>query len=234
MKFLPPTASPVPADFVGIFTTPSHLAVPKTIQAGMPWAGDNEAFTKGWDNGRYFHWLKTMEPYKDNCLFLSVPDIVANAKSTSLMWYEWASHFESWPVALVAQDGATADELGVWGCFDDPDDDTEMYLTEPEYWDTFSKSRGFIPWRDFDCLFIGGSLNWKLSDAAIDCIKPAQKAGKHIHIGRVNHWKRYKQFAMIRGSEHFTCDGTRPRHDGLENSLKAWAAYQKRTVLQIY
>jgi len=74
----------------------------------------------------------------------------------------------------------------------------------------------------FSTLFIGGSTKWKLSQGAIDCIKRAQVLGKHIHIGRINHKKRYDLFRRLEGSEEFTCDGTRVAYYGREETLKAW------------
>lgn len=87
--------------------------------------------------------------------------------------------------------------------------DGQEYLPLPDY---------------FDTLFIGGTTNWKVSQAAIECIKIAQALGKRIHIGRVNYGKRYNWFAGLPGSEDFTCDGTRVRYEGYK-ALRQWAQY---------
>lgn len=50
---------------------------------------------------------------------------------------------------------------------------------------------------DYDALFIGGSTEWKLSDAADWCIKRAKAAGKWTHVGRVNGGKRIRHFKLI-------------------------------------
>ena len=50
---------------------------------------------------------------------------------------------------------------------------------------------------DFDALFIGGSTEWKLSEAADYCIRYAQKQGKWTHVGRVNSQKRIRHFQII-------------------------------------
>ncbi len=84
-----------------------------------------------------------------------------------------------------------------------------------------------------DCaaLFIGGTTAWKESQAAIDCIREGQRRGLHIHIGRVNWWRRYAMFRVLEGSEHFTCDGTRTRFEGTERTLAAWRNYEAQAPL---
>lgn len=42
------------------------------------------------------------------------------------------------------------------------------------------------PWDEFDCLFIGGSTEWKLSEQAIRLGREARDRGKWTHVGRVN------------------------------------------------
>lgn len=80
----------------------------------------------------------------------------------------------------------------------------------------------------FDALFVGGTTRWKLSAAALSVIQRAQRMSKHIHIGRVNAWKRYAFFRGLPGSESWTCDGTRTRFDGTEKTVKLWAKYQRQ------
>lgn len=43
-----------------------------------------------------------------------------------------------------------------------------------------------VPWEVFDVLFIGGSTEWKLGDAARDLTAEAKARGKWVHMGRVN------------------------------------------------
>lgn len=62
-----------------------------------------------------------------------------------------------------------------------------------------------IPWDKFQCLFIGGSTVWKDSQAVEPLIKTAQILGKHVHVGRVNTYKRYRRFSIL-GCD--TCDGS--------------------------
>ena len=47
-----------------------------------------------------------------------------------------------------------------------------------------------IPWEQLDCLFIGGSTEYKLSDHAKRFVHKAKQLGKWVHMGRVNSQKR--------------------------------------------
>lgn len=62
-----------------------------------------------------------------------------------------------------------------------------------------------IPWDEFDVLFIGGSTEWKLSEAARALCSEAKVSGKGLHMGRVNSYKRLK-IANDFGCD--TADGT--------------------------
>lgn len=79
-------------------------------------------------------------------------------------------------------------------------------------------------------VFIGGSTEWKLSAAAEDVVQRAVEDGLHVHIGRVNWWKRYSHFRCMPHSEKFTCDGTRQRYER-DKTLVAWRAYQQQPPL---
>jgi len=48
-----------------------------------------------------------------------------------------------------------------------------------------------VPWQSFDCLFIGGSTEWKLGEHARDLVAEANWNGLWTHMGRVNSHKRY-------------------------------------------
>jgi hypothetical protein len=62
-----------------------------------------------------------------------------------------------------------------------------------------------VPWDELDCLFIGGTTEWKLSSAAESLVNQARSYGKWAHLGRVNSWKRW-QVADAWGCD--SCDGT--------------------------
>ena len=91
-----------------------------------------------------------------------------------------------------------------------------------------------FPGDEWSTLFIGGTTEWKLSSACDDVIRRAQALGKAIHIGRVNWGERYRHFAMMSGSEEWTCDGTRTRFDGTRRTLAAWSGYMAQRPLFRY
>lgn len=62
-----------------------------------------------------------------------------------------------------------------------------------------------LPWDAFDAWFIGGSTAWKLSAAAEDLTREAQRRGKWTHMGRVNSRSRLRH-AMEIGCD--SVDGT--------------------------
>jgi hypothetical protein len=80
----------------------------------------------------------------------------------------------------------------------------------------------------FDALFIGGTTAWKVGPGARDLIERARRLGKHVHIGRINNWRRYEYFRGLPGSEAFTCDGTKTRFIGTERTMALWGEYQER------
>lgn len=47
-----------------------------------------------------------------------------------------------------------------------------------------------IEWSAFDCLFIGGSTDWKLSAEILPLVRTALLHGKWVHMGRVNSMRR--------------------------------------------
>lgn len=79
-------------------------------------------------------------------------------------------------------------------------------------------------------VFIGGSTQWKLSNAAESVIERAIAEGRHIHVGRVNWWKRYAHFRRMPHSDLFTCDGTRNRYER-DRALIAWRGYETQLPL---
>jgi len=181
-------------------TTPGHKGIPAGILDGMRWAADNQAFTRGFEPAPFFEWLETMWPYRKTCLFVPLPDVVGDAKRTLRNFETW----RNWPAFRLWPLAVVAQ-----------DGQESLSLPDPRHW---------------SALFVGGSTRWKLSEAAYSVILEAQRLGKHIHIGRVNWWKRYAHFAGMPGSEEWTCDGTRTRFDGTKKTVAAWAEYMARPV----
>ena len=62
-----------------------------------------------------------------------------------------------------------------------------------------------IPWEDISAIFIGGSTQFKDSQASVQIIKAAKLLGKHVHVGRVNSIQRWNHFEKL-GVD--TIDGT--------------------------
>ena len=195
VKFLLSTSTYVPGSRL-LITPGKNKSAKIGVVRGQQFAIDNGAFG-GFDEQRFLSTIRIYEPYRSNCLFVVVPDIVGDAVSTLQLFDDWCHRLSGWSLAYVAQDGAE----------DLP-----------------------IP-ADCSTVFIGGSTEWKESMAAVSVIKRAQSIGKRIHIGRVNWGRRYRLFVVLAGSEHFTCDGTRQRFDGLENTLSDWRHYEAQKPL---
>lgn len=62
-----------------------------------------------------------------------------------------------------------------------------------------------VPWERLDCLFLGGSTEWKLSRAAADLAAEARSRRKWVHVGRVNSRRRLHWCWSIQAD---SCDGT--------------------------
>lgn len=53
-----------------------------------------------------------------------------------------------------------------------------------------------VAWDAFDCLFVGGSTTFKLSETAYSLVAEAKQRGKWTHMGRVNSRNRIKAAAV--------------------------------------
>lgn len=62
-----------------------------------------------------------------------------------------------------------------------------------------------VPWADLGAFFVGGSTGWKLSADARRLMAEAKRRGLHVHMGRVNSFRRLKA-ARLMGAD--TADGT--------------------------
>lgn len=130
---------------------------------GWLWAADNGCFAAKWDEHAWLRWLDVDHP-RAGCLFAVVPDVVADHEGTVERFHQHRASVTErrYPVAFVAQDGATPDN---------------------------------IPWADLDCLFIGGTTEWKMSPAAFSAADAARERGRWVHVGRVNSRSRYRAWA---------------------------------------
>lgn len=93
---------------LGWLKTPSNGNSIATIcAAGVPWACDNDCFF-GLKRSKYLAMLRQVaRGRRDRLLFVTAPDVVADARATLLrfrLWRPALEHYEL-PIAFVAQDG---------------------------------------------------------------------------------------------------------------------------------
>ncbi|MGO8906753.1 MAG: hypothetical protein ACLQMH_14210 [Solirubrobacteraceae bacterium] len=153
---------------LGRLVTPRHFCS-LNEHAEWPWAADNDCF-QALDPDAYSAMLDALVGMPGRCLFVTVPDIVANADATARLFEVWwrALARRGLPSALVAQDG----------------------LEHLERWLSMT-------WPRIDALFIGGSTDWKLGPSAEALVAEAKSRGKWAHMGRVNSARRIRYAASI-------------------------------------
>lgn len=96
----------------GRLLVPEHFARARaTAEAGIPWAADNGCYQR-LDGPAYRRMLDAIAGLP-GCLFVTVPDAVADAGATLERWAEWApiARATGQPLAFVAQDGLTFDAM---------------------------------------------------------------------------------------------------------------------------
>jgi hypothetical protein len=192
------------SEHFGYLASPQNRGTAMLIE-GRPWGGDCGAFTGVFDEAAYFHWLARMQRFQDTCLFVVVPDVVCNAAATLAFFRRYAPRVREmgFPIALVAQNGLRPFQEGV---FDDlnaghndwrQDHASEYPEDDVSWWESLQAwKQTHICWEEFDCLFIGGDIEWKLGEEALRLIEFARKARKHVHVGRVNTRKRLRYFQL--------------------------------------
>jgi hypothetical protein len=148
------------APWIGRQLQPRHCGgIEATILAGFAWSADNGCF-HGFDEAACLSMWARLAGWP-GCLFVVVPDVVADHAATVRMWERWRivvrEQTAGQPVAFVAQNGADADN---------------------------------VPWDELDALFIGGDTEWKLGPEASQLAHAAKERGKWVHMGRVNSARR--------------------------------------------
>jgi hypothetical protein len=84
----------------------AQLLTPLTrfARKSATFAIDNGAFA-GFDPKKFLSLLAREEEARQGCLFVAVPDVVANARRTLELFETWRYKLQHWPLALVMQDG---------------------------------------------------------------------------------------------------------------------------------
>ena len=70
----------------------------------LPWAIDNGAFSF-FNERAFMSLLKREEHHKENCKFVTCPDVVGSAIRTLEIFDYWKSKLAGWNIALAIQDG---------------------------------------------------------------------------------------------------------------------------------
>lgn len=110
---------------------------------------------------------------------------------------------------LTAWQGAKPDPL--WLNAPDVVADARATLERFEEWEPILHGLGFpvaltlqdgqedllVPWSRIEAVFVGGSTEFKLSDAAGQLCQEARRRGKQVHMGRVNSMRRMEQAARF-------------------------------------
>lgn len=143
---------------------------------GVAWVADNGCFGKGWPgDAAFLEWLRSYPPADRKRCVFAVAPDV------------------------VADAAATLERSSPW----------LDVIPDLGYPVAFVAQDGLedlmVPWDRFDVLFIGGSTGWKLGPAAAGLTAEAVRRGKHVHMGRVNSYRR------LRYAEYIGCssvDGT--------------------------
>ncbi len=105
---------------VGILISPRRHDARMAAARGLPWAADNDCWNGGLDEQAFVKML-TKSMGEPGCLFAAAPDVVGDAAATLDLYDVWSSEIRSYglPVALVAQDGMTVEDVEWWaGAYD--------------------------------------------------------------------------------------------------------------------
>lgn len=142
------------------------------------YAADNGIFGSGWPGPEaWYRWLRdTVEHYgTERCLFAVAPDVPFDAHRTLQKSRPWLPEIRA---------------LGIPAAFAAQD----------------GCEHGLLPdWDEFDVLFLAGTTEWKLGEAAFVLSTEAKHHGKWVHMGRVNSKKRAKKAV---GNACDSADGT--------------------------
>lgn len=169
---------------IGLLVQPGNR-YDKQVHRYPTWAGDNGAFTKtkaGFRPEKFREMLRrpALLAARATCQFIVAPDrlvvlpdgtVVGDARGTLDQFPAWAAEIRG-----LGYPVALVAQNGL-----------ETILDE-------------VPWHLVDCLFLGGSTEWKIGPGAAACVARARAQGKLTHMGRVNSGVR------MRIAQDFGCD----------------------------
>ena len=152
----------------GLMLTPTHGDRQRLLSTGIVWAADNGCYSQG-----------------DKFVL-----------SEYLAWLDL--HFEGESKCLFATaPDVVGDARATW----ERSKDVLPMLAELGYPPALVAQDGLeqfdVHWDSFDALFIGGTTEWKLSQAVRDLITAAKSYGKWVHMGRVNSLGRLRLASAI-------------------------------------
>lgn len=142
---------------------------------GVRWCADNGCFSEQWEPDQWWEFLEANSADAATCLFATAPDVVGDARATEARSRPWLAKIRGLGYP-VAYVAQDGMEFSTWDL-----------------------------WDEIDCLFIGGTTDWKLGPEACNLAAVASSMGKWIHVGRVNSEKRFRYAEAIRAD---SCDGT--------------------------
>jgi hypothetical protein len=122
-----------------------QMITPRSGEKVVPnaiWALDNGCFSANWQQSR---WEKNLVRYQDEpgCLFAVVPDVVADAKETDELWYQWSDVVKDlgYKTAYVLQNGCTHIPDNADAVFTGGDTDWKLG-PEASHWVLEARQRG--------------------------------------------------------------------------------------------
>lgn len=141
----------------------------------IPHAIDNGAFSSPVKESVLWRLVQeAREDKRNHCRFVVMPDVPFDHFSTLSLYEPWLENLEMWKEPALPRAFVAQDGARAW----DKD----------------------IPWDAMECLFIGGSDDFKESQDAFDLAKKAKELDKWVHVGRVNTPRRILLWDMVADS----------------------------------
>lgn len=208
-----PTTRKVRAEYseaIGRLVTPRHYpSIAETVADGITIAADNDGFG-GVDFEAFERMLEALEPYAESVKFVTVPDVVCDARGTFTLWGEWAPKVRARGLtpALVLQNGMVASADGV------------------------RFEHDVIAWDEIGAVFVGGDDDYKQGVDVALIVLAARKIGRWVHVGRVNTVRRLRH-AMALGADSVDGSGWAKFRDAMLPRYTRWIAKGRPAELEL-